>query len=151
MQVAKVTMKAAVVASAIIAEVRHINEVNPFLWQACGDGLCAAAAPRLLASDWFCGIGGSSNGAQRAGCVIVRAIERQAPLRKLYSKSFGVIPGCDVCTNVDDAAPLAPARSIDIQMASFECSTFSQAGAQAGLSPTMRRSLPSTKCSCGYD
>jgi hypothetical protein len=134
MQVAKITAMAAAVASAIVAEIRYIIEVNPFLWQAHGIGLRPAAAPRLLASDWFCGVGGSSNGAQHAGCVIVRAIECQATLRKLYTKSFGVIPGGDVRMNVDDAAPLAPARSIDIQMASFECSTFSQAGAQAGLS-----------------
>jgi site-specific DNA-cytosine methylase len=126
-------MQAAVVASAIIAEVRFVNEMNPFLWQAGGYGSRAVAAPRLIMSDWCNGIGGSSNGAQHAGGVIVRAIERQAPLRKLFTKSFGVIPGCDVRTNVEDAGPLAPARSIDITI-SFECSAFSQAGAQASLS-----------------
>jgi site-specific DNA-cytosine methylase len=66
--------------------------------------------------------------------VLTHAIERQSTLARLYNKSFGIVPGTDVRTNVDEAAPLAPARSVAIQLVSFECHCFSQAGAQAGLS-----------------
>jgi hypothetical protein len=49
--VAKVTAAAATIASAVIAEVRFIIEMNPFLWEAGGNDERAAAAPRLPASD----------------------------------------------------------------------------------------------------
>ena len=124
---------ASAIGTAVIAEVRFIAELDTFLWQSQSTGSRSIAAPRMLIADWFCGIGCFSLGAQRAGGVPVCAIEMNKEFRRCYKRSFGILPGTDVRTDVEQAAPLQKADSIDLVLFSAECSRFSQAAEQSGL------------------
>jgi site-specific DNA-cytosine methylase len=110
-----------------VAGVLCILERNTFIWSAGGDGSRASSAPRFTVSDWCCGIGSWSFGAQRAG------IESQRRWSACFEKSFGVDPAGDLRTQVDGAPPLAAPGSIAVQLASPECTVFSQAGSQRAL------------------
>jgi hypothetical protein len=124
---------------AIDAGLLYIVECNTFTWAAGGDGSRARSAPRFMASDWSCGIIGWSVSAQRVGGTVLSGIESQRRWSSCFEKSFGVDPLGDLSTNVDDTAPLAKPGLIAVQLASPECTIFSQAGSQRALHCPKRR------------
>jgi hypothetical protein len=117
---------------ALRAELRFIVECNVYLWQSGGDGSRAFSAPPMYFSDWCCGVGGSSWGAQQAGGVPVAAIESNKVFSACYTDTFGIRPGEDVRTNREDSANIAVRGSLDLVTASGECSRWSQAAEMSG-------------------
>jgi hypothetical protein len=130
---ARLLAGAATVVQALLSDLRKLDPLNTFLVVGGGDGSRSYAAPRALGSDWFAGVGFFSLGGQTAGVIPARAIERQLRWRKIYTKNFGVPPEEEVSTVGRGAAHLAKGDTFDIQYIAAECSTFSQAGKQAGL------------------
>jgi len=86
------------------------------------------AAKQLRFIDLFCGLGGFHIGLTRLGHRCVFACEKDADLRMLYAKHFGMHPHPDIRTLRTSEIP-----AHDILCAGFPCQPFSKAGDQLGF------------------
>jgi DNA (cytosine-5)-methyltransferase 1 len=78
--------------------------------------------------DLFCGLGGFHVGLARLGHRCVLACEKDATLRALYERNFGITPDTDIRRLSTSCIPRH-----DILCAGFPCQPFSKAGEQMGL------------------
>ncbi|NPC49883.1 DNA cytosine methyltransferase [Corallococcus sp. AB032C] len=93
----------------------------------------------LRTIDLFCGAGGSSWGAQAAGCEIVAGFDMNEGARSAYSSNFphAKLFG-DRLENLDPASLQSQLGAIDLLLASPECTNHSPAKGKAPRSETSR-------------
>jgi len=86
----------------------------------------------VKAIDLFAGVGGSSQGALRAGVEVVAAIDRWPLAQKAYAKNFPESRFyCESCENIDPDAVGREVGAIQLLMASPECTSHTCAKGSA--------------------
>jgi DNA (cytosine-5)-methyltransferase 1 len=104
-------------------------------WAARGKAIRGVVSPTpspssgLRVADFFCGLGGSSTGAEAAGCEVVYAANHHKPACDLHARNF---PGAETVCQDLHLADFTDLPDYDLLWASPSCKGFSEARSGGG-------------------